>query len=185
MTSGKRRTLRRLQGTLLVLICMSTLLLGCNNNNAGNNQKQDAAAKTEAPKESNTANENKNTAGQTAPKIESKLPEGVEVKKVIKEVKLKNNNTKKIERLSDGGERITITTPNGDILLQHLEYEGIIQSVNGTDVTVKVDHGGEKTITIPSNTYIDDEDALGLKKGVEIDWIANTEGYVESVELDD
>lgn len=185
MTSGKGRMLRTIQGTLLVLVCMSTLLLGCNNNNTADDQKQNAAAKTEAPKESNTANENKNTADQTTPKVESKLPEGVEVQKVTKEVQLKNDNTKKIERLSDGGERVTITTPNGEILLQQLEYEGIIQSVNGTDVTVKVDRGGEKTITIPSNTYIDDEDALGLKKGVEIEWTANTEGYVESVELDD
>ncbi|MHA0857441.1 hypothetical protein [Paenibacillus sp. CMAA1364] len=113
------------------------------------------------------------------------LPEGVTVKRVLNDVMIKNKYRKKVELLSDGGKHVTITDPNGEVVIQKIEYDGVIQSVQGNQVTVKVDQGGQQTITIPNNIVIDDEDNFGLNKGVEIEWEVDTDGQILSVELDD
>ncbi|WP_144025004.1 hypothetical protein [Paenibacillus odorifer] len=114
-----------------------------------------------------------------------KLPEGVSIQRVIKDVSLKDNYHKKVELLTDGGKRVTITDPNHKIVLQQIEYDGRITAVKGKQVTVQVEGGKEQTLTIPDHIVIEDEDKLGLNNGVEIEWTVNADGQIESVELDD
>jgi hypothetical protein len=113
------------------------------------------------------------------------IPEGVTIKRVIKEVTLNNNNHKKVELLTDGGELTTISDSNGGIIMQNIEYDGVIKAVNGNELTVQVEHGEERTLTITNDIVVEDEDNLGLNSGVEIEWVVNTSGQIESVELDD
>jgi len=113
------------------------------------------------------------------------IPEGVTVKKVIKEVTINKNYLKKVELLTDGGKLITISDAKGEIVLENIEYDGVIKSVNGDKIIVQVEKGQEQTITIPSDIIVEDENNLGLKSGVEIEWVINANGQIESVELDD
>ncbi|MNJ62249.1 hypothetical protein D3C77_580830 [compost metagenome] len=78
-----------------------------------------------------------------------------------------------------------ITDANGGLVLLNLEYEGTILEVKGKKVTVQVDQGEQQTITIPDNITIEDDDNLGLNKGVEIEWNIDADGNIQSVELDD
>ena len=190
MKANHENTQRRLRTSILLSICLFTVLSGCSNANGTETQvpttptaEASAPAQTNAPTaQPNTATAQPNT--QTGSNTEG-LPTGVSIKRVIKEVTLKDGYHKKIELLTDGGKRVTITDPNQTIVLQQIEYEGIITAVNGDQVTVQVEGGGEQTLTIPSNVVIEDEDKLGLNKGVEIDWTVNAEGQIESVELED
>lgn len=86
--------------------------------------------------------------------------------------------------MSDGGKRVTIADSNGNLVTLYLEYDGIIQAVNGNEINVQVERGGEKTLTIPNEVVIEDEDNVGLNRGVEIEWIVNSDGQIESVELE-
>ncbi|MDG0876101.1 hypothetical protein L5D93_28285 [Paenibacillus thiaminolyticus] len=49
-------------------------------------------------------------------------------------------------------------------------YEGVSSEVNGSQLTVQLEHGGEKTIDVSSRGPIDDETGQGFKAGVEIEW---------------
>ncbi|MNV78729.1 hypothetical protein D3C71_1722370 [compost metagenome] len=69
--------------------------------------------------------------------------------------------------------------------MQQIEYDGRITTSKGKQVTVKVEGGGEQSITIPDHVVIEDEDKLGLMPGVDIEWTVNAEGQIESVELED
>lgn len=170
---------------ILLLLCMNLLVSGCSNTN---NAKPPATAPSPpeaspSPPEaapSPPTNSSSDTIGGTA-----MIPEGVTVKRVIKEVTLNNNNRKKVELLTDGGELTTISDSNGGIIMQNIEYDGVIKAVNGNEITVQVEHGEEKTLTISSDIVVEDEDNLGLNSGVEIEWVVNTSGRIESVELDD
>lgn len=190
MKTNHRNIKRRLQTSILMSICLCTLLSGCSN---ADNQTPEAtttpsAQATSSAQTNNTtgqANTATNQANTQTGATTARLPEGVSVKKVIREVDLNDGYHKKIELLTDGGKLITLMDQNQTILLQQIEYEGIIKAVNGDQISVKVEGGGEQTFTIPSNVVIDDEDNLELTKGVEIDWTVNAEGQIESVELED
>lgn len=177
---------RRFHATLLLLICLFILLSGCSK---AQTESQGSIPPTETP--SPTESNANTTTGQPNSQAESPvsdtegLPSDVKVKRVLVDEKIKNNYNKKVELLTDGGKRITITDPKGEIIMRQLEYEGIIQAVNGNQVTVLVEHGGQRSLNIPSQIVIEDEDNLGLNKGVEIEWTVNTDGQIQSVELDD
>ncbi|OAB37196.1 hypothetical protein PMSM_03710 [Paenibacillus macquariensis subsp. macquariensis] len=181
---------RRGQVSLLLLICMSTVLSGCSKPQPepqGTTPSVESTSPTGTNKESNTNNTTKQPnppSGSTVSDTEG-IPSGVTIKKVIKDVEVKNNYRKKVELLSDGGKRITITDPNGGVVMKHIEYEGVILSVNGKKVDVQVEHGGKQTLTIPNEIVIEDDENLGLVKGVEIEWDVDTEGKIQSVELED
>lgn len=185
MRTNKGTTKHLSRASILSCICACTVLLGgcasANNENQGTTPAAGVEATTPAP--TSVASEQSNTAtGSTT----GALPAGVTVKRVIKEISINNEGYhKKIELLTDGGKRITITDANQNIVLQQIEYEGKITAVNGKQVTVKVDGGAEQTITIPEEVIIEDEDHLGLNKGVEIEWTVNADGQIESVELED
>ncbi|OAB47109.1 hypothetical protein [Paenibacillus antarcticus] len=177
-----------LQVSLLLLLCISMLLSGCSKAQP-EPEGTTPPVETQAPTESNTNNTteppNSNSpSGSTVSDTEG-IPAGVTIKKVIKDVEVKNNYRKKVELLSDGGKRITMTDPNGGVIMKHIEYEGVILSVNGKKVDVQVEQGGQQTINIPSEIVIEDDENLGLVKGVEIEWDVDTEGKIQSVELED
>ncbi|MUG46701.1 hypothetical protein [Paenibacillus woosongensis] len=186
MTNYKINMRRGLKATTLLLAMSACILLsGC----AGKAQTG-AQGNTPAPDKGTAAANQNNTGGQ--PEQQKKavsetegLPSGVKVQKVLKDISLKNNYHKKVELLTDGGKRIMITDPSGGLVLLNLEYEGIIQEVSGRKVTVQLEHGGQRTITIPDNMTIEDDDNLGLNKGVEIEWTVDADGNIQSVELDD
>ena len=48
-----------------------------------------------------------------------------------------------------------------------------------------MDQGEEKTITIPEQIIVEDDDQLGLNPGVEIEWEVDADGNIQSVELED
>lgn len=177
--------------TLLLMICASISLGGCTNKPQTEAPERASAPKTEVPATSGS-NAN-NSAEQSNPQENDKtatletegLPSGVKVKKTIQDITLKNNYHKKIELLTDGGKRVTITDANGGIVVLNLEYEGTILKADGKKVTVQVDQGEQKTITIPDTIVIEDDDHLGLKQGVEIEWNVDADGNIQSVELDD
>lgn len=192
MTHNKVSFQRGLKATLLFVIGTSILLSGCAGNAQTGAQGNAPGAATESPA-SNGSNAANNTAeqpnqqqnGAAAVTETEGLPSGVKVKKVVKDITLKNNYHKKVELLTDGGKRVTITDANGGIVVLNLEYEGRILEVNGKKVTVQVDQGEKQTITIPDNITIEDDDNLGLNKGVEIEWNVDADGNIQSVELDD
>lgn len=185
----KKRTIQRRFHATLLLTCLLILLSGCTKTPT-ETQGTTPPAETPSQTESNTTN-NVEQANPQANQPESTtsdaegLPSGVTVKKVIKDEAIKNNYRKKVELLTDGGKRITITDASDKIVLRNLEYEGIITEATGNQVTVQVKNGGQQTLTIPSQVVIEDEDNLGLNKGVEIEWTLNTDGQIESVELED
>jgi len=177
-----------LQVSLLLLFCIGTLVSGCSKAQP-EPQVTTPPVESPAPTESNTNNttEQPNSNPPSGSKVSDTegIPTGVTIKKVIKDVEVKNNYRKKEELLTDGGKRITITDPNGGVVMKHIEYEGVILSVNGKKVDVQVEHGGQQTITIPSEIVVEDDENLGLVKGVEIEWDVDTEGKIQSVELED
>ncbi|AOZ93674.1 hypothetical protein [Paenibacillus crassostreae] len=120
-----------------------------------------------------------------APADQVGIPAGVDIKKVIQDGVLDNDYRKKVELLTDGGKRVTITDPKGETVMQQIEYEGVILEVNGTKVTVQVEKGGQQSVTIPSDVVIEDDENIGINKGVEIEWTVNKQGKIDSVELDD
>lgn len=130
-----------------------------------------------------TKSANDNTPAQSS--NTEAIPKKVGIQKVIEEVALKDGYHKKIELLTDGGKQITITDPNQKIVLRQIEYDGKIITANGKQITVQVEDGEERTITIPDNVVIEDEDKHQLKKNVEIEWTVNTNGQIESVDLGD
>lgn len=184
MTQNKGNSQRQIRTSILCLICACTVLLsGCSK--AANETTQVTPTPTTeatAPAATNSATEQPNTSSGTNTEG---LPAGVSVKRVIKEVALKDGYHKKIELLTDGGKRVTIMDANQKIVLQQIEYDGKITTSNGKQVTVKVEGGGEQSITIPDQVVIEDEDKLGLMPGVDIEWTVNAEGQIESVELED
>lgn len=184
MTQNKGNSQRQIRTSILCLICACTVLLsGCSK--AANETTQVTPTPTTeatAPAATNSATEQPNTSSGTNTEG---LPAGVSVKRVIKEVALKDGYHKKIELLTDGGKRVTITDATQKIVLQQIEYDGKITTSNGKQVTVKVEGGGEQSITIPDHVVIEDEDMLGLMPGVDIEWTVNAEGQIESVELED
>ena len=113
------------------------------------------------------------------------LPQGVTVVKVIKDVKLGHHLNKRVELLSDGGKRVTIGKNNGRVFVYYIEYEGVITAVNDRQVTVQLKSGQTKQITIPEQVVIEDDDQLGLRPGVKIEWEIDRNGDIISVELDD
>ncbi|WHY20189.1 hypothetical protein QNH28_03975 [Paenibacillus sp. G2S3] len=184
MTQNKGNSQRQIRTSILCLICACTVLLsGCSK--AANETTQVTPTPTTeatAPAATNSATEQPNTSSGTNTEG---LPAGVSVKRVIKEVALKDGYHKKIELLTDGGKRVTITDATQKIVLQQIEYDGRITTSKGKQVTIKVEGGGEQSITIPDHLVIEDEDKLGLMPGVDIEWTVNAEGQIESVELED
>ncbi|MNO75733.1 hypothetical protein D3C76_667900 [compost metagenome] len=170
MTTRNNSFLIRAGASILLLTCISIPLNGCTK----------AEPATPGIPVNNTR-EQQNSKGSV---IEG-LPSGVTVTKVLVDVAFKNNYRKKVELLSDCGKRTTITDLNGDIVTLNIEYDGHIMSVNGKHVTVHVERGGEQILTIPDQVVIEDEDNLGLKPNVEIEWVVDRDGQIESVELDD
>ncbi|GAA0137439.1 hypothetical protein YSY43_42800 [Paenibacillus sp. YSY-4.3] len=173
--------------TLPLVISTCILLSGC----AGNTQTG-VQGTTPGPANGTAVTNPNNTGGQpnqqknaAAVSETEGLPSGVKVQRVIKDITLNNNYHKKIELLTDGGKRVTITDASGGLVLLNLEYEGTILGASGRVVTVQLDHGGQQTITIPDNLTIEDDDNLGLNKGVEIEWAVDADGNIQSVELDD
>lgn len=196
MTPRIHSILRRIPITILLLICIGIPLSGCTKaaepeTTQGTTQgtTQDVPQGTPpvgstSPTNNTTITEQPNTEPNPTVSETEGLPSGVTVTKVIKDVALQNNYHKKVDLLSDGGKRVTITDSNGRLVTLYLEYDGIIQAVNGDEVTVQVERGGEQTLTIPSEVVIEDEDHVGLNKGVEIEWVVNSNGQIESVELE-
>ncbi|WP_440961415.1 hypothetical protein ACN6KS_04050 [Paenibacillus nitricinens] len=184
MTQNKGNSQRQNRTSILCLICACTVLLsGCSN--AANETTQVTPTPTTdatAPAPTNHATEQPSASSGTNTEG---LPADVSVQRVMKEVTLKDGYHKKIELLTDGGKRVTITDPSQKIVLQQIEYEGKITTSNGRQVTVKVEGGGEQTLAIPDHVVIEDEDKLGLMPGVDIEWTVNAEGQIESVELED
>ncbi|GGH15135.1 hypothetical protein [Paenibacillus segetis] len=177
---------RRFHATLLLFTCLFILLSGCSKAQT-ESQNSIPPVETPAPTESNTNTTTEQPNSQTESNVADSegIPADVKVKKVLVDTTIKKDYHKKVELLTDGGKRVTITDPKGEIVLRQLEYDGIIQAVNGNQVTVQVEHGGQQTLTIPSHIVIEDEDNLGLNKGVEIEWTVDTDGQIQSVELDD
>lgn len=182
MSSNNGNSLLRLRTSIFLSICLCILLSSCSKAESETQASTTPSAEFTTPAPTNSATEQPNTpSGSNTEGI----PAGVSINKVIKDVALKEGFHKKVELLTDGGERVTITDSNQKIVLQQLEYEGIITVANGDQVTVQVQGGGEQTLTIPSHVAIEDEEKLGLNKGVEIDWTVNADGQIESVELED
>ncbi|MEK4291673.1 hypothetical protein [Paenibacillus sp. FSL R5-0914] len=184
MIQNKGNSQRQIRTSILCLICACTVLLsGCSK--AANETTQvtpTPITEATAPAATNNATEQPNASSGTNTEG---LAADVSVQRVIKEVTLKDGYHKKIELLTDGGKRVTITDPSQKIVLQQIEYDGKITTSNGKQVTVKVEGGGEQTLTIPDHVVIEDEDKLGLMPGVDIEWTVNAEGQIESVELED
>lgn len=192
MRANKGTTQHLTKASILSCICACTVLLsGCA---TAENETQvttptaqveptsTATVEATSPAPTSTATTEPNTS--TGSNTEA-LPAGVSIKKVIKDISINNGYHKKIELLTDGGKRVTITDSSQNIVLQQIEYDGRITAANGKQVTVKVEGGTEQTITIPDQVVIEDEDNLGLNKGVEIEWTVNANGQIESVELED
>lgn len=171
---------------LLTLISISAVLSGCASEKA-ESQPPNTSSETTTPTESTTdqSTSTTNPNSDTEESNKEGLPEGVTVKKIIKDETINNGYHKKVELLTDGGKRKTITDPNGKTVTKYIEYEGIILKAEGNKVEVQVKQGGTQTFNIPKDVVIEDEDQLGLKQGVEIELEINTDGRIQSVELDD
>lgn len=192
MLNSKENNGRRIKAiTLILVISTGILLSGCNNEPQTGTQTPQTETSTNTGSETNHGTEQPNQQQEgtnTTPQKETEtegLPSGVSVKRVIKDKTLDNNYHKKVELLTDGGKRMTITDSNGGIVLRNIEYEGMILKVDGRTVTVQVDQGQQQTLTIPDTVTIEDEDNLGLKQGVEIEWTIDEKGNIQSVELED
>lgn len=183
MTSKNHNHWRIIQVTILLLICVAIPLSGCTKAKPETTQGT-TSAETTTPPANNTTAEQSNTEPNTTVSETEGLPSGVTIKKMLKDITLKNNFRKKVDLLTDGGKRVIITDANGGLVTLYLEYEGSIQAVQGDEVTVQVEQGGEQTLTIPSEVIIEDEEYVGLNKGVEIEWVVNSDGQIESVELE-
>lgn len=186
MIHNNRNFHRHIQVSLLILICIFTLLSGCSKaepDTEGSTPSVESPTTTESNK--NNITEQPNSQSDVPGSETEGLPAGVKITKVINEETLKNDAHKKVELLTDGGKRITITDSNDEIIMRHLDYEGVILTANGNEVTVQVEDGGQQTLNIPNQLVIEDDEKLGLNKGVEIEWEVNTDGQIQSVELDD
>ncbi|TDL50415.1 hypothetical protein E2R60_23105 [Paenibacillus dendritiformis] len=128
---------------------------------------------------------NENDPGRSGKPDDQAAAEDADVERVIQSIDTGNGYHKKIELLKDGGKRVTITDPNGKATVRKIEYEGTISSVSGSEVTVQLEHGGEKTIEIPQNIIVDDETGQGFKIGTEIEWVVDPDGTIRKVQLDD
>ncbi|MCR8660408.1 hypothetical protein [Paenibacillus endoradicis] len=191
MTTRKGRFRIGVEVLLLIVICIGMLVSGCSNTNT-EVKPEGTTTPTAAPSPmTTTAEPTKSPAGTNETEAsndqlnKSMIPEGVTVQKVIKEITVNKDYLKKVELLTDGGKLVTISDSKGEIVLENIEYDGVIKSVNGDKVIVKVEKGQEQTLTITSDIIVEDEDNLGLKSGVEIEWVINANGQIESVELDD
>lgn len=184
MTQNKGNSQRQIGASILCLICACTVLLSGCSKAANETTQVTPTPTTEATAPAATSNATEQPNASSSTNTEG-LPAGVSVQRMIKEVALKDSYHKKIELLTDGGKRVTITDPSQKIVLQQIEYDGKITTSNGKQVTVKVEGGGEQTITIPDHVVIEDEDKLGLMPGVDIEWTVNADGQIESVELED
>lgn len=190
MTTRKSKFRTSFNVLLLMLLSIGMLVSGCSNTNTNVNPEVTPTTTvspspmntTTEPSKSPTANETPTSTDQVN---KTMIPEGVTVKKVIKQVTINKDYLKKVELLTDGGKLITISDPNGEIVMENIEYDGVIKSVNGDKIIVQVEKGQEQTIVIPSEIIVEDEDNLGIKSGVQIEWVINAEGHIESVELDD
>lgn len=189
MTHNQNSRIKYMQLPLLLILSIGLWLSGCAGpkDQPGTNGQPPLSESPTVP-DSNTPN----AAVQPSPMSPTSptgntpdLPEGVSVTKVIKDITIDQNKHKRVELLSDGGKRVLITDPNGNILVGKIEYEGKILAVNGRQVTVQVDRGTQKTITIPNHIDIEDDNNLGLNKGVDIEWELDLSGTIQDVELED
>lgn len=167
----------RSQILLLLIICTCIMLSGCT-------RKQAEPGEVSAP-QSTTVQTSSQTSNITSTDNEAGIPAGVTIRKVIRDESLNNKYYKKVELLTDGGKLKTITDANQKIVTREIEYEGIIIAVNGQKVTVQVEEGVQKTITITETADLKDKANLGLKPGVEIEWEIEMNGKIVSVELED
>lgn len=178
----------------ILALCASLMLFtGCGNtdNNTsanGNNTSTSSGTGTTAGTTDSTANTPSDQQGTSSnpqtDQDQSGLPEGVTIKRIIKTVTTDYGYKKQVELLSDGGKRVTLTAPDGTRSVRYIEYDGVITAVNNKTLSIRVDHGADKTITIPEHATIDDEDAVGFNVGVEIEWTIDDAGQIESIELD-
>lgn len=185
MTTRTDRKKLRWQSSLVWMICAGLLLGGCSSSSeksaAGQNQPS-VAATTNATENSAKTGEETPAMGDS---IVLNLPEGVTVLRVIKDVKINNNQRKRVEQLSDGGKRVVISDANDNVLVYYIEYEGLITAVNGNEITVQVKYGNEQKLVIPSGLVIEDDDNLGLNVGVKVEWEVDANGQIIDMELDD
>lgn len=137
-----------------------------------------AAAGQDAASNSDTTAGANSSAGQSA-------ADDAEVERVLQSIDTGNGYHKKIELLKDGGKRVTITDPNGKATVRKVEYEGMISAVNGSNVTVQLQHGGEKTIEVGNHMSADDETGQDFKAGTEIEWEVDQDGTILNIEFDD
>lgn len=63
--------------------------------------------------------------------------------------------------------------------------KGMISAVDGSNVTVQLHHGGEKTVEVGNHMIADDETGQGFKVGTEIEWDVDQDGTILNIELDD
>jgi ABC-type Fe3+-hydroxamate transport system substrate-binding protein len=183
MTTRKSSNRLKTHAVLLLTLCTVVVASACSNTQKETEPEVKAPIATSSQTTNNNAEPSQTQT--SAPKNSVTLvPEGVTITKLIKEITIDNKYVKKIELLSDGGKLVTISNSNGEPVIQNLEYDGIIKTVDGNTVNVELEKGKEKTLTIPDDVVIEDEDNLGLKSGVEIEWVYNSEGKIESVELD-
>lgn len=179
-----RKGFNRLRINAILFLTLSTVCMASACSNTQSEAAPEATTPIVTPAE--TSNNNSEPAPTAATEANDLLiPEGATVTKVIKEITMNNNYRKKVELLSDGGKLVTISNSKGEIVMRNLEYDGIIKKVDGRTVTVEIFKGEEMTLTIPDNLILEDEDNLGLNSGVEIEWVINANGQIESVELDD
>ncbi|MGG4398180.1 hypothetical protein ABEX25_28315 [Paenibacillus thiaminolyticus] len=136
------------------------------------------AAGQDAASNSDTTTGGNSSAGQSA-------ADDAEVERVLKSMDTGNGYHKKIELLKGGGKRVTVTDPNGKATVRKVEYEGMISAVDGSNVTVQLEHGGEKTIEVGNHMIADDETGQGFKVGTEIEWDVDQDGTILNIELDD
>ncbi|MBG9795757.1 hypothetical protein ABD76_26195 [Paenibacillus dendritiformis] len=185
-------------GFAAVLIAFSGLMYGCADNKAApdttlppgqtQTQPQRGGASDETPAVPSPSGQDEASNGGNAvrsDKPDDQSPAEPDVERVIQSIDTGNGYHKKIELLKDGGKRVTITDPNGNATVRKIEYEGTISSVSGSEVTVQLEHGGEKTIKIPQNIIVDDETGQGFKIGTEIEWVVDPDGTILKVQLDD
>src|SRR4051812_32239540 len=123
MIRNKDSIRRRILSALLLLICIFALLSGCSK---AQPESQGAAPSVESPPpaESNMNNTKEQPNPQSNSTVSDDtegIPTGVTITKVIKDEVIKNDYRKKVELLSDGGKRVTITDSNRGIIMRHLE----------------------------------------------------------------
>lgn len=181
------------------LLIASGLMSGCADNQAApdaslspaqtHSSPAGAGTPGEAPADSapggQDAASNSDTTAAANTSAEESGADDAEVERVLKSMDTGNGYHKKVELLKDGGKRVTITDPNGKPTVRKVEYEGIISTVDGSNVTVQLEHGGEKTIEVGNHMIADDETGQGFKVGTEIEWDVDQDGTILNIELDD